>query len=711
MLKGMRASLVLLFTLILNFSFLWWATAASAGWSAIGPSGGNIKSLAVDPETPGIVYAGTSGKGVYKSTDGGASWKAISSALPSSVDVTSLEIDPVTTATLYAVLTYNNQTSNPYSRVYKSDNGGAKWNEADSGLPATDRVNSVVIDPKTPDTLYAGVSNANKGGVYKSTDGGRSWRESDSGMPSHIGVTCLAIGPETSPVLYAGTCGRGVYKSTDGGVSWKAENSMTSTVTWPTSLAIDPKTITTLYALDQPYGLLKSTDGGSNWEQVNSGLPSNPVLVTSLAIDPDTPSTLYAGASHIPGNNSGCVYKSIDGGSNWKPINAGIPLVSMSALEVACLAIDPGAPGAVYAGTNDFGVFKSINGGTSWTLPGVGLPPAIGLASIAIDPETPATIYAATSFGVIKSINAGASWTLPCLLPFSVTALAIDPKTTTTIYAVTPSLVTGGIYKSTNGGAGWKSINSGLPLQGGGNWVVSLVIDPETPTTLYAGTSGPTADGVYKSTNGGASWKPINSGLPSPFVTCLAIDPKTPATIYAGIAHYYIYKSTDSGTSWQPASNSGLVISSVSLLAIDPKTPSTLYAGQGGYGIYKSTDGAESWNESNSGLPLNWGEFPEPGSVAIDPVTPDTLYAATWTLMYPQTACVYKSINGGKSWTAFNSGLPQGSQSAAVLAIDPKTTSTVYAATPFGAYKSMNSAKSAGYDPNEDPIDEAGPAD
>jgi len=211
----------------------------------------------------------------------------------------------------------------------------------------------------------------------------------------------------------------------------------------------------------------------------------------------------------------------------------------------------------------------------------------------------------------------------------SIRALAIDPATPSTLYAGTDNYVIGshGVFKSTNGGGNWTPVNTGLTNA----HVSALAIDPATPSTLYAGTHG---DGVFKSTNGGGNWTPVNAGLTNPYVSALAIDPATPDTLYAGTVYPGggVFKSTNGGGNWTPV-NTGLTnpseTASVGALAIDPATPYTLYAGTGYYvigggGVFKSTNGGEDWNVFNTGL-TNLYVY----ALAIDPATPTTLYAGT----------------------------------------------------------------------------------
>jgi hypothetical protein len=312
--------------------------------------------------------------------------------------------------------------------------------------------------------------------------------------------------------------------------------------------------------------------------------------------------------------------------------------------RVGALAIDPITPTTLYAGTSD-GVFKSTNSGGTWN--SIGPTNAIVIA-LAIDPTASSTLYAGTETPeavdshtlvyvgtVFKSTDAGGTWIATSLTPFVVHAFAIDPAMPTTLYAGTFGA---GVFKSTDAGASWGRVNNGLPLF---PFVAALAIDPTTPTTLYAGTYTNTG-GVYKSTDGGGMWSPANTGLTSPdrpevAISALAIDPTTPPLLFAGAVACGepggcaggVFKSTDDGASWGPV-DTGLTSSPlVAALAIDPITPTTLYAGTytttGAVGgVYKSTDGGGAWGAMNAGLTTTnvW-------ALAIDPRSPSTLYAGT----------------------------------------------------------------------------------
>ncbi|RIE17324.1 stalk domain-containing protein, partial [Candidatus Cryosericum septentrionale] len=261
-------------------------------------------------------------------------------------------------------------------------------------------------------------------------------------------------------------------------------------------------------------------------------------------------------------------------------------------------------------------------------------------------------------------VNRGATWTAANtgITKWEVISLAIDPLTPTTLYAGTHD----GVYRSTDSGATWTAVNTApAPLD-----VSSLAIDPKAPTILYAGTW---YDGVFRSVNRGATWTAVNTGLPPVDVWCLAIDPLTPTTLYVGTwivgTQGGVFRSTDSGGHWT-AVNTGITGMTVYSLAIDPLTPSTLYAGTNGY-VCRSTDSGATWMLVSIGR-----SYVSVTSLAIDSFTPSTLYAGT------DSGGVFRSTDSGATWTVVKLGIT--SRDVTSLAIDPKTPSILYAGTQSG---------------------------
>jgi len=308
------------------------AESDSVEWVPVnnGLYGGTIRSLVIDPSNTQVVYAGTFGGGVFKSTDGGSSWTAKNNGLTNTY-VYSLAIDSSNTNVLYA--------GTNGGGVFKSTDGGSSWSVKNGVLKNT-YVHCFVIDPSNTQVIYAGTDG---GGVFKSTDGGTSWSAVNSGL-TNSSVYSLAIDPTNTQTIYAGTHS-GVFKSTNGGTSWSTVNSGLTNL-YVHSLAIDPTNTQVVYAgTGGGGGVFKSTDGGSSWSVKNTVLTNNRVY--SLVIDPSNNQVVYAGTFYG-------VFKTTDGGSSWSGKNNGL-----TNTNVYSLVIDPSNNQVVYAGTF-YGVFKTF---------------------------------------------------------------------------------------------------------------------------------------------------------------------------------------------------------------------------------------------------------------------------------------------------------------------------------------------------------------
>jgi photosystem II stability/assembly factor-like uncharacterized protein len=313
------------------------------------------------------------------------------------------------------------------------------------------------------------------------------------------------------------------------------------------------------------------------------------------------------------------------------------------------------------------GIYKSANGGGSWNNSGAGLTTPQVLA-LAIDPSTPATLYAGTNSGIFKSSDNGANWTLSNTgisdLPF-VTDLSISPANPSILYAAVSAFPTNSIYKSTNGGGNWTAVDTGLPSE---RYLQDLAIDPANASTVYAVVADSTTGRVFKTTDGGANWSLANSGI-SDYVVALGIDPVATSTLYAATVNG-VFKSTNGGVSWNPG-NEGLTGFAVGF-AINPAAPSTIYAACTD-GIFKSTNGGGNWAPVHTGLPANT----RAEALAIDPVSPSTLYAAVFDNLASTGLGVFKTTNGGGSWSPGNSGIL--SNHIRTLAVNPINPAIVYA--------------------------------
>lgn len=623
---------------------------------ATGLEGGTVTALAVDPQNPETVFAATDQAGVFKSADGGRTWRSLN--LP--------------------------------SRMGRSD--------------------AIAIPPADPETLYVGTGR----GVAKTTDGGRSWRLTGSdlrgktmrgewyyrGLGTGTGfVYTLVVDQRDPDIVYAGTWNRGVLKSTDGGASWRR-----TALGAVGQLLVDPRDPGTIYAAavgavirygdamekvsdaagQGRGGVFKSSDQGESWDPV--GLQGT--VVHALALDPEHPGTMYAGTDERG------VLKTTDGGATWR--DAG--LIGQT---ITGLTLDPSNTGILYATLKwEEGVFKNEDGGRSrsWRTFHAGTP-AVGTGhgfttALALDPRNPATIYVARSGdlpfgggGVSKSLDGGRSWrpTNAGLNGARVSALAVAPGSPGTAYAVVAGR---GVFKRADGR--WRAVAVKTALMG--PWGDALAVDPQDPATVYGGS----ISRISKSTNGGASWRAslrevfhddwAHSGLG------LAVDPQHPATVHAITASHdaaagyesHVFRSRDGGRTWSESrqvqavdvpDSPGATLDRPVLtppLAIDPLNPDTLYAG--GVGVQRSVDGGRTWRRA--GLRRS-----AVLSLAVDPEDTAVLYAGT-------DAGLSKSTNAGATWQPLQGALDDVRVEA--LAIDPMYRRTVIAGTDRGVFWSTD---------------------
>jgi len=385
--------------------------------------------------------------------------------------------------------------------------------------------------------------------------------------------------------------------------------------------------------------------------------------------------------------------------------------------RVITVVHDPVTVTTSYAWTGA-GLYKTIDGGDNWTILG----PGMFLREPAISAANPSVLYAvggifgiATLDGVYKSVDGGATWTrVFATIPYSsgVESLAVDSTNPSIVYAATNN---DGLYKTIDGGGTWAHSDTGITddgYLGGGPSFRHLVIDPLTPTTLFASVYG--SVGIYKTTNAGATWAPSNTGLPATTGNGgghLAIDPQTPSTLY--VFRGSLYKSTNGGASWAAPPNAGYPAAPVWTFAIDPATPSVLYVSQGygaSAGLYRSADGADSWSptgclgfitqsvavrtdggifvaaDNSISFPLQGGVYRSTDGAAscalashgISAFRVEALAAAGTLYMGDGEVGAYRSTDGGVTWSNAHGGLNGIETIVHDLAVDPATPSTVY---------------------------------
>jgi hypothetical protein len=292
------------------------------------------------------------------------------------------------------------------------------------------------------------------GPLFKTTDSGASW----SDIPAiSASINSLVVDPHSSSTVY-GSTSDSVIKSTDGGASFRVLATGLGPIGYYSVIVIDPTNSADLYLMGQS-SVFKSGDAGLNWQRIDIPITSLYGL-SSLIIDPKSGDTLYVGARQVavPGSSDqsaadfvppDVMFKSTDRGATWAPIR--FPL---STFGIATLAVDPRTPSTLYAATDTFnvGLLKSTDSGATWFKPnGNG---ATLFDRLAIDPANTNVIYGSTFSGVLRSTDGGASFSQASPQGLSLTKVAIDPHLPSTLYAISFN----GVHRSTDIGASWIKI-------------------------------------------------------------------------------------------------------------------------------------------------------------------------------------------------------------------------------------------------------------
>lgn len=631
------------------------ARALPPAWMPLGPFGGFVQTLTADPTEEGTLYA-TTPQGVFKTTDGGASWATSLLATP----VSAVAVDPVHPSTLWVgVSTYPASRS---LRMLKSTDGGATWAPSGAGLPATifNFPVSLAVDPSDPRRLLLAFNQL----LWRSTDAGASWQPSTRGLPALTGSGARAVAFAARPAgtAFAATSA-GLFRTADAGLSWKRVDHGLP-VAAIDLLALAPSDRRTAYVYIATLGLYRSADGGFSWQR--AAAPSS-IFGAALAVSPRSPRTLASVGA------GGTLSRSTDGGTHWSTVPGLAGLTSA--------AFDAGVPQRVYAGSAApplGGVLRSDDGGASWTRRSQGMT-SLGAFLLAVDPQDPNRLWTTVGNALFRSANRGRRWaraTSPSMDLLDQLAASGE------VFAGVPlriphALTTYVLQRSADNGASWQVAIDALSLD-----LRLLRVAPSDPSTIYAQglALGDGVSRLYRSTDDGSTWEPRSSGGPGLFCGFgdLAVAPSAASVLYLASAQFdatshcqgAVSRSDDGGATWTPA-DAGLpgVDGGIAALAVDPGNPNLVYAATVGFGVWKSTDGGHSWSQD--------GLAGQNVDLLFASAVPGRLYSVLGS-------AVIRSDDGGATWQDWSRGLK--AQGISALVADPADPHRIYAVTSNGVW-------------------------
>lgn len=621
------------------------STKRNANWTPLGPvtwtnttgynpGNGRINCVAVDPVNTNIIYVGAPSGGLWKSTNGGNNWVCLTDDLPV-LGVSAILIDPNNTNNIY-IGTGDADGSDTYSiGVLKSTDGGQSWNNTALNwtIGNSRLIRRMIMHPNNNQIIFA----ATNDGVYKTTNGGVSWAQTQTGNMRDI-----EFKPGDPTIVYA--CSDQFYKSTNSGNSFTLVNTglPASTLVNRASIAVTPANPNYVYILygDETdsgfFGLYRSANSGSSftlrsnspnifsYPEDGSEAGGQSWYDMALAVSNTNPEEIFSGGINV--------WKSNDGGTNWINLTHWVYPATVGYVHADIHTLDM-LGNTLFCGS-DGGIFKSTNNGTSWTDLSNGLE-IMQFYRFGVSAQNGYKMIGGAQDNGTNYLNAGI-WSH--VLGADGMEAAIDYSNALVMYG---EYQNGGLNRTLDGGQNWDYI---APTNGGdASWVTPFVIDPNVPTTIYAG-----YEEVWKSTDRGDNWTAISNFANSTTLNYIAVAKTNSNYIYTGRGAA-LYKTINGGTSWTNITPAG-ISSAIKYIVIDPLNEQRIWISLSGYNagekVFYSSNAGSSWQNISynlPNLPVNCIEY-QAG-------TNDGLYVGT------DVGIFYKD-NNLANWQSYMTGLP-----------------------------------------------------
>ncbi len=600
-------------------------------WVNIGPTTGfyssysNITSrmgtVKYDPNNANTIYIGAANGGIWKSTDGGATWTA-KSDYEVSLSSGSIAIDPGNSNIIYygtGEASYS--AASYYGRgLLKSTDGGETWVSYTSGLPLSSYTSRIVIRPNHSMELLAAMGN---GGLYRSTNSGLNWTLLVSGRCDDV------VFSPTGDTAYIVGSGTGYRISTDGGASFNSNGSLSMGTR--NHIAVSKSSPNILYYskyVSPDITVFKSSNGGLTFSQIASGTNfsgSQAWYDFYMYVNPFDPNYAYVGSVDI--------WRTTNGGTNFTNITNGYSGGNVH-VDQQNFDFHPTDPNQTLS-VNDGGIWKSTNRGTSWTNLNTNQT-LTQFYRIAADPSNANHIMGGTQDNGTQRTLGAINWSAA----FGGDGGEICFHTRNNSY-ILGETQNNGVRRSTNGGASWSSATSGL--SGTATWVAPLLSHSDSSGIFYTARQT-----VFKSTNWGSSWFTISSGT-SGTIREMAIS-KSSANIMYATSGSSIYKSTNRGYTYSSVTT-GLPSRTITSVNVHPDSSQVAVITFSGFDtghIYKTTNGGTSWTNLSGNLPNS-------------PANDAFIYypgMSTGSYFIATDVGVFVTSDYGQSWTELADGLP-----------------------------------------------------
>jgi photosystem II stability/assembly factor-like uncharacterized protein len=618
--------------------------------------------------------------------------------------------------------------------VWKTSDAGQHWKNISDGFFKLGSVGAITVSESNPNVVYVGmgehaprgVMTSHGDGVYKSSDAGKTWTSVGLEKTQHI--SRIVIHPTNSDILWVAAQGalhgptqqRGIYKSVDGGKSWK-KTLYVNTLTGASELSIDSNNPNVLYAalwehIRKPWqvvsggsgsGLYKSTDGGETWKKIHKGLPKEKGKM-AIAVSPANSQTVFALIESDSQKEKGGLFVSKDAGGSWSRISGDHRLIQRAWYYIE-IALDPNNEDIVYVMSAS--TYKSTDGGQSWNR----MPSAHGdYHDLWINPQNSSNMILTSDGGSEITFDGGSHWS------------RIDHLPTAQFYRInTDNLYPYHIYGGQQDNSSVKIASIGIGSGGIGvqHWTSSaggesafLAFDPDRPTKVMGGSYLGTIDILDVATQQSTEimMEPnLYLGLAARDMKYLynwnapIIRSQHEENTYFHCAQY-VLRTRDEGLSWEvispdltrnqdkkqgkgggPYTNEAVGAENygtISYMVESPHEMGVFYTGSDDGLVYRTKDNGVNWeNVTPKGL-----EETLINSIEVSPHDPATVYIATTRYKFNDfTPALYKSTNYGQSWKLISKTLPKEAYTK-VVREDTARKDLLFAGTVEGVYASWD---------------------